>query len=219
MPQAKLNAAKAAINYLLENYHEPQNIGIGTGSTTNLFIQELAKYPHLVKTTVSSSEASTKLLHQYSIPVTPLNDISDLQIYIDGADSFNKFRQLIKGHGGALFREKIISHQAKKFICLVDDSKKETILGTSYVPLEVLPMARSFVARAILKLHGQPRYRDGFKTDNGNIILDIFDWKIEQPIKMEETLNNIPGIVCNGIFAVRPADLIIIGNEKSATAY
>lgn len=217
MSQAKLNAAIAAINYLSENYQDPQVIGIGTGSTTNLFIQELAKHPELIKTTVSSSEASTKLLRENNISVTSFNDVDELPIYVDGADSFNKHRQLIKGHGGALFREKILAYQSKLFICLLDDSKKESILGTTYVPLEVLPMARSSVARQIIKLGGHPQYRDGFQTDNGNIILNVFDWQLNQPMEFERTLNNIPGIICNGIFACRPADMIIIGHENSAT--
>ena len=219
MSQAKRNAAIAAINYLLENYPEPQIIGIGTGSTTNLFIEELALQPQLVSTTVSSSLASSQLLEHYKIPVTNFNDIDLLPIYIDGADSFNKERQLIKGHGGALLREKILAYHAQKFICLIDDSKKQSILGTAYVPLEVLPMARSCVARQIVKLHGQPHYRENFKTDNGNIILDVFGWQLGQAIAFEQQLNNIPGIVCNGIFAVRPADMLIIGNSNGASIY
>jgi len=219
MSQAKLNAALEAINYLLQNYDEPQVIGIGTGSTTNLFIHELAKHPQLVKTTVSSSEASTQLLRESKISVTPFNEIDQLPLYIDGADSFNKLRQLIKGHGGALLREKILAYQAQHFICLVDDSKQESILGATYIPLEVLPMARSAVARQITKLGGHPQYRSGFQTDNGNIILDVFDWPINQPIATEHALNNIPGIICNGIFAYRPADMIIIGHQNSASIY
>jgi ribose 5-phosphate isomerase A len=216
MSQAKLNAAREAIKYLLANYQEPQVIGIGTGSTTNLFIQELAQHPQLVKTTVSSSIASTNLLKAYKLPVAEFNDVDELPVYIDGADSFNKFKQLIKGHGGALVREKVLAYQAQLFICLVDDSKKESILGTTFVPLEVLPMARSAVARQIVKLGGQPHYRESFVTDNGNIILDVHGWHITQPLAFEQQLNNIPGVIDSGLFALRPADVIIVGQQDNA---
>ena len=148
-----------------------------------------------------------------------LNDVSELEIYIDGADAFNSLRQLIKGGGGALTREKIIASASKKFICLVDASKKPGILGSFPVPVEVIPMARSFVARELVKLGGQPEYREHFVTDNGNIILDVYGWQISEPIELEYKINHIAGVVSNGIFAARPADKIIIGDIDTVTEF
>ncbi len=210
--QMKLNAAKAALKYV------PQDgiIGIGTGSTVNLFIKELATIKHQITGAVSSSNASSELLRSLNIPVLDFTTIDELPIYFDGADAFNSLKQLVKGGGGALTREKILAYASKQFICLVDATKTAGVLGTFPVPVEVIPMARSFVARELVKLGGRPEYRSGFVTDNGNIILDVHGWQISKPIELEHKINQIPGVVCNGIFAERGADKIIIGSTDTA---
>ncbi len=206
----KRNAAKTAIKYIQED----QIVGVGTGSTVNFFIDELACLKHKIAGAVSSSLETTKRLQEMHIQVLDFNAIDELPIYIDGADAYNELKQLVKGGGGALTREKILAYASKQFICMVDSSKKPSILGKFPTAIEVLPMARSSVARQITKLGGTPEYREHFTTDNGNIILDIFGWEITQPIELETKLNQIPGVVCNGIFAIRPADIIIVGEEN-----
>lgn len=201
-------AAEAALEYV-----QPGAIvGVGTGSTVNFFIDALAGIKGRIEGTVSSSEASTRRLKEHGIPVFELNEVGDIPVYIDGADESNGHLQLIKGGGGALTREKIIAQAAKKFICVVDQSKLVERLGTFPLPIEVIPMARSMIARELVKIGGQPVYREGFVTDNGNQILDVHNLDIMEPAKLEAQLNNLPGIVTVGIFALRPADVLIIGS-------
>jgi len=207
--------AKAALDHVPEN----QVIGVGTGSTTNYFIDALAEIKHKIEGTVASSEATAARLKQHGIPVFELNTVNHLAVYIDGADEANPQLQLIKGGGGALTREKIIANVAKQFICIADQSKHVNVLGRFPLAVEVIPMARSFVAREIIKLGGQPEYREGFTTDNGNIILDIHNLNIQKPIALEEQLNNIVGVVCHGLFATRGADVLLLGEDTKVTVH
>lgn len=203
----KKAAALAALDYV-----EPGMIvGIGTGSTADHFIDALAKIKHKIDGTVASSEASAKRLKGHGIEVMDLNATGDLSLYVDGADESNRHLHLIKGGGGALTREKIVAGASKKFVCIADHTKKVDILGNFPLPIEVIPMARSFVARQVVKLGGNPVLRQGFTTDNGNLILDVHGLQIAEPAKLEAELNNIPGVVTNGIFAIRPADVLILG--------
>ena len=205
----KKNAAKIAIDYVKNN----SIIGVGTGTTINFFIEELGKNKDLIDGVVSSSVATEKLLREQHIPVLPLNSVIDLPIYIDGADEVTHNKHLIKGGGGALTREKIVAAASKRFICIIDDSKLVPLLGGFPLPVEVIPMAQSYVAREIAKLGGQPELRQDFLTDNGNIILDIHNLKIENPSELENQLNQITGVVTNGLFAKRPADTLIIATD------
>lgn len=207
-PQDKLKqrAAKAALEYVPTG----SVIGVGTGSTVNFFIDELATIKHKIEGAVSSSEASTKRLRAHGIEVFDLNGVGDIPVYIDGADEANANLQLIKGGGGALTREKIIAHMARAFVCVADETKMVPRLGKFPLPIEVIPMARSMIARELVKRGGQPVYRDGFVTDNGNQILDIHNMDIMEPARLEAELNNIPGIVTVGLFALRPADVLIL---------
>ena len=209
--EKKQRVAEAALQYVVDD----SIIGVGTGSTVNYFIEQLASIKHRIEGAVSSSEASEDLMRKHNIPVVPLNSINELTVYIDGADEANKHLHLIKGGGGALTREKIVAAASKKFVCIVDDSKLVDVLGNFPLPVEVIPMAQSYVAREIVKLGGQPILRDGFTTDNGNIILDIENLSIMQPVELEVTMNNIAGIVCNGLFARRPADVLLIADNHS----
>ncbi len=208
--QKKRNAAKAAIEHINNN----AVIGVGTGSTVNFFIEELAKNKGLIDGAVSSSVATENLLKQHNIPVVPLNSVIELPIYIDGADEATKNKHLIKGGGGALTREKIIAAASEQFVCIIDDTKLVPLLGNFPLPVEVVPMAQSYVAREITKLGGQPELRQNFITDNGNVILDIHNMKIENPSEIENKLNQITGVVTNGLFAKRPADVLIIASEN-----
>ena len=205
----KKNAAKIAIDYVKNN----SIIGVGTGTTINFFIEELGKNKGLIDGAVSSSVATEKLLREQNIPVIPLNSVIDLPIYIDGADEVTHNKHLIKGGGGALTQEKIVAAASKQFICIIDDSKLVPLLGGFPLPVEVIPMAQSYVAREIAKLGGQPELRQDFLTDNGNIILDIHNLKIENPSELENQLNQITGVVTNGLFAKRPADTLIIATD------
>ena len=205
----KKNAAKIAIDYVKNN----SIIGVGTGTTINFFIEELGKNKGLIDGAVSSSVATEKLLREQRIPVLPLNSVIDLPIYIDGADEVTHNKHLIKGGGGALTREKIVAAASKQFVCIIDDSKLVPLLGGFPLPVEVIPMAQSYVAREIAKLGGQPELRQDFLTDNGNIILDIHNLKIENPSELENQLNQITGVVTNGLFAKRPADTLIIATD------
>jgi ribose 5-phosphate isomerase A len=205
----KKNAAKIAIDYVKNN----SIIGVGTGTTINFFIEELGKNKGLIDGAVSSSVATEKLLREHHIPVLPLNSVIDLPIYIDGADEVTHNKHLIKGGGGALTREKIVAAASKQFVCIIDDSKLVPLLGGFPLPVEVIPMAQSYVAREIAKLGGQPELRQDFLTDNGNIILDIHNLKIENPSELENQLNQITGVVTNGLFAKRPADTLIIATD------
>ena len=209
----KKRAAEAAIRHI----EDDSIVGVGTGSTVNFFIEELAKIKTRIDGAISSSIASEELLKKHHIPIVPLNSVIEIPVYVDGADEATHLRQLIKGGGGALTREKIVAAASKKFVCIIDDSKLVPMLGTFPLPVEVIPMAQSYVARQITKLGGQPILREGFTTDNGNIILDVHNLKIEKPIELEQKLNQIAGVVTNGLFAQRSADILIIANENGVT--
>lgn len=206
----KKEVAKAAITYIEDDII----VGVGTGSTVNFFIEELAKIKGRIEGAVSSSDASEALLKQHNIPVLELNSVIEIPVYVDGADEATTQRHLIKGGGGALTREKIVAAASKQFVCIIDDSKMVPTLGTFPLPVEVIPMAQSYVARQIAKLGGQPLLRDGFITDNGNIILDIHNMNIENPLELEQALNQIVGVVTNGLFAQRPADILLIASDN-----
>jgi ribose 5-phosphate isomerase A len=207
--QQKRVAAEAALEYFEEGI-----IGVGTGSTVNHFIDLLADIKHRVEAAISSSEESTNRLKEHGIPVIDLNSTGELELYVDGADESNNYLQLIKGGGAALTREKIIAQASKRFICIADESKLVRILGSFPLPVEVIPMARSLVARELVKLGGTPVWREDVITDNGNQILDIHHLEISEPIRLEQQINNIVGVVTVGLFALRPADLLIIGTPQ-----
>ena len=211
----KKQVAQAALRYVQEG----EVVGVGTGSTANFFIDGLAELDFPIKGAVASSEATAERLRQHGIPVLALNDVDVLPVYVDGADEVNRHREMIKGGGGALTREKIVAAVAREFICIVDGSKQVPMLGAFPLPVEVIPMARSHVARKLVALGGQPVLRKDFVTDNGNIILDVHNLEILNPIKMEETINNIVGVVCNGLFAKRPADVVLVGDADGVKKY
>jgi ribose 5-phosphate isomerase A len=188
-------------------------IGVGTGSTVNYFIDFLAERKNRIRGAVSSSEASTERLQGHGIPIIDLNESGDLDVYVDGADESNRMLQLIKGGGGALTREKIVAAASRRFICIVDRSKLVRRLGAFPLPVEVIPMARSYVGRQMVRLGGRPVLREGFTTDNGNLVLDVHDLEINEPIRLEQTINNIAGVVTAGLFAQRGADVLLIGDE------
>jgi ribose 5-phosphate isomerase A len=210
--EMKKVAAAAAIELLPDG----GIIGVGTGSTVNHFIDLLAKVKHRFDGAVSSSEASTARLKSHGIQVLDLNSCGDLEVYVDGADESNHYLQLIKGGGGALTREKIIAGASRKFVCIADEGKLVDVLGAFPLPVEVIPMARSFVARQLVKLGGTPVWRQGFVTDNGNAILDVQGLQIMEPLRLEDTINRIAGVVTVGLFAHRPADVLILGTPKGA---
>lgn len=206
----KRNAAKAALEFI-----QPGMIlGVGTGSTVDFLIEMLPVIRDKIDRVVSSSKASTKLLEEHGFEVATLNEVGDYDIYVDGADESNKRLQLIKGGGGALTREKILAAAARRFICIVDDSKLVGMLGIFPLPIEVLPMAQEMVSRRLVKMRGQPVWREGFITDNGNHILDVHDLQITNPLEMEARINRIPGVVTVGIFAERTADILLIGEDS-----
>lgn len=211
--ELKQAVAKAAIDYISPRLNSSSIIGVGTGSTANCFIDLLAAIRNDFDGAVASSDATAERLKSHGIPVYELNSTADLEFYVDGADETNGQLELIKGGGGALTREKIVAEVAQTFICIADESKKVDILGEFPLPLEVLPMARSHVGREIVKLGGDPVYRDGFTTDNGNIIIDVYNLDLSRPIQVEERLNQIVGVVTNGLFARRPADLLLLGTK------
>ncbi len=204
---------KMVAHAALEHVEAGAIIGVGTGSTANHFIDALAGIKHKIDGTVASSEATAERLKGHGIAVFELNEVSDIPVYVDGADESNKYLHLIKGGGGALTREKIIAAASDKFVCVADGSKMVDLLGTFPLPVEVIPMARSYVAREIVKMGGQPVWREDFITDNGNQIIDIHNLLIMDPAKMETALNNIVGVVTNGLFAIRPADVLLLGTE------
>lgn len=206
----KKQVAYAALEYVKQD----TIIGVGTGSTANHFIDALATIKHKIEGTVASSEATAKRLKSHGIPVYDLNGVNEISIYVDGADESNHYLHLIKGGGGALTREKIVAAVAKSFICIADDSKLVDVLGKFPLPVEVIPMARSYVAREIVKLGGRPVWRENFVTDNGNLILDVHNLQIAEPIKLETALNQIVGVVTNGLFAQRPADVLLLGSDN-----
>jgi ribose 5-phosphate isomerase A len=206
--ESKRRAALAALDWL----EDATVIGVGTGSTVNHFIDALAGIKARLEGAVSSSVASTARLKQAGIPVLDLNAAGELEVYVDGADEANQHLQLIKGGGGALTREKIVAAASRRFICIVDDSKLVKLLGHFPLPVEVIPMARSYVARELVKLGGRPDWREGFVTDNGNLILDVHGLTIIDPPKLETTINQLAGVVSVGLFAHRPADVLLVGN-------
>ena len=211
--ELKKAVAKAAIDYIAPRLERDSVIGVGTGSTANFFIDMLAEHKNEFDGAVASSEATAERLKSHGIPVYDLNSAGELEFYVDGADETNERLELIKGGGAALTREKIVAAVAKTFICIADDSKMVGILGSFPLPVEVIPMARSHVGREIVKLGGDPVYREGVVTDNGNIIIDVHNMDISQPIRVEEQLNNVVGVVTNGLFARRRADLLLLGTK------
>lgn len=210
----KKAVAEAAIAYIKPHLTDKSIIGVGTGSTANMFIDALASLKSQFDGAVASSEATAQRLKQHGIPVYDLNSVSELEFYIDGADETNERLELIKGGGAALTREKIVAAVAKTFICIADESKMVDILGRFPLPVEVIPMARSHVARELVKLGGDPVYREGVITDNGNVILDVHNLRIAVPAQLEEQINQITGVVTNGLFARRPADLLLLGTSS-----
>jgi len=206
----KKSVAEAALKYV----EAGTVVGIGTGSTANFFIDALAGIKHKIEGTVASSVASAERLKKHGIAVMDLNAADDIAVYVDGADEATRHLHLIKGGGGALTREKIVAAVSRKFVCIADQSKLVDVLGKFPLPIEVIPMARSYVARQVVKLGGQPVLRQGFTTDNGNVILDVHNLNIMDPPKLEAELNNIAGVVTNGIFALRPADVLLLGTPE-----
>jgi ribose 5-phosphate isomerase A len=210
LSRLKQEAASAAIQFIQND----DIVGVGTGSTTECFIEALAQIKNKIQGAVASSHVTETSLRKYGIPVLDLNTIGSLRIYVDGADEFNSYLQLVKGGGGALTREKIIAHASESFICIVDESKRVEILGKFPVAVEVIPMARALVARSLVKLGASPVYRENFLTDNGNIILDTYHLDLSDPISLEKDINNIAGVITNGIFALRPADKILMATAQ-----
>lgn len=210
--EMKKAAAEAALAYVTPD----SIVGVGTGSTVNFFIDALATMKNDIEGAVSSSEASTEKLKAHGIEVFDLNHVDALDVYIDGADEITEHMHMIKGGGAALTREKIVAAVAKKFICIADASKQVGVLGNFPLPVEVIPMARSYVARELVKLGGDPVYREGVVTDNGNVILDVHNMKILNPVELEAKINAIVGVVTNGLFADRGADVLILGTEQGA---
>ncbi|MFA5631928.1 MAG: ribose-5-phosphate isomerase RpiA [Porticoccaceae bacterium] len=217
--ELKKAVAAAALEYTLKKVEPDSIIGIGTGSTANFFIDLLAAHKADFSGAVASSEASAQRLKSHGIPVYDLNAVNDVQIYVDGADEANARLELIKGGGAALTREKIVAAVAREFLCIADDSKWVDHLGTFPLPVEVIPMARSHVGRELVKLGGDPVYREGVVTDNGNIIIDVHHLHpIGSPRALEEKINNITGVVSNGLFALRPADVLLLGTAGGVKA-
>ncbi len=206
----KRSAAQAALKYV----DDDMVVGVGTGSTVNYFIEGLATMAARIEGAVASSEATAERLRAHRIPVIELNDAGALPLYVDGADEFTAARTLTKGGGGALTREKVVAAASERFGCIADAGKRVDWLGGFPLPVEVIPMARSFVARELMKLGGQPEWRHEFVTDNGNVILDVHNLEITRPLETERRINDIPGVVCNGIFALRPADEILIAGAE-----
>ena len=211
--ELKRAVAAAAIRYVTENA-VGSIVGVGSGSTANFFIDELAKIKHTIKGTVASSVKSAERLASHGIPVFDLNDVAGIPVYVDGADEINPRMHMIKGGGGALTREKIVAAASKKFICICDESKLVDVLGKFALPVEVIPMAREFVARELKKLGGAPRLRAGFTTDNGNIVLDVAGLSITDPPAFESAVNQITGVVTVGLFARQPADVLLLGTAQ-----
>jgi len=208
--ELKQAVARAAMKYVEDDAW----IGVGSGSTANFFIDELASRKHRIKGAVSSSVKSSERLKGHGIDVEDLNNVSDIPVYIDGADEVTEHGAMVKGGGGALTREKIVAAVARKFVCIVDQTKLVPVLGKFPLPIEVIPMARSYVAREIVKLGGYPAWRTGFTTDNGNVILDVSGLVIVDPVALEETIGEIAGVVTVGLFARRGADVVLLGTES-----
>jgi ribose 5-phosphate isomerase A len=208
--EMKQAVARAALAYVTAE----DVIGVGSGSTANFFIAELGRIKHRFEGAVASSESTAQRLKQLGIPVLDLNSVKDLPVYVDGADEITRHFAMIKGGGGALTREKIVAAVARKFVCIADETKLVDVLGKFPLPVEVIPMARSYVARELVKLGGQPAWRQGVVTDNGNVILDVHNLDILKPVELETTLNQIDGVVTNGLFARRGADVLVLGTAR-----
>ena len=208
--EKKINAAKASLDFIRDG----TTLGIGTGSTVNHLIELLPDIRNRIEAMVSSSMATTERLEKLGFEVSMLNAVGDVDVYIDGADEATKHLQLIKGGGGALTREKILAGASRKFICIIDNSKQVGMLGSFPLPIEVIPMAQSFVARKMVKMRGQPVWRENFVTDNGNHVLDVHNLSISNPLEMETRINQIPGVVTVGLFAHRAADVLIVGDDS-----
>ena len=217
--ELKKATADAALQRILPHLEDNMILGIGTGSTANFFIDALASHKTKFDGCVASSEASAERLKGHGIPVYDLNSVSNLRFYIDGADEASEHLHLIKGGGAALTREKIVAAVAKEFICIADGSKKVDVLGAFPLPVEVVPMARSHVARELVKLGGDPEYREGVVTDNGNVILDVWNLKITDAVNLEQQINQITGVVTNGLFASRPANVLLLGTEDGVKTF
>jgi ribose 5-phosphate isomerase A len=215
----KRSAAQAALAYIEPRLTPKTIVGVGTGSTTNFFIDALAEVRHKFDACVSSSVASTERLKGHGIAVLDLNAVDRVEVYVDGADEVNAARQLIKGGGGALTREKIVAASADEFVCIVDESKKVDVLGAYPLPVEVIPMARGLVARAMVRLGGSPELREGFSTDNGNLILDVHELAITDPAALEAEINNLAGVVTNGIFAAQAAHLVLVATPNGVERF
>jgi ribose 5-phosphate isomerase A len=207
--EKKQQVARAALEHIVPG----TVIGVGTGSTANYFVDALAQIKNKIEGTVASSNATAERLKSHGIPVFELNSVDEISVYIDGADESNRYLHLIKGGGGALTREKIVAAVSTRFVCIADDSKLVDVLGKFPLPVEVIPMARSYVARQLVKLGGQPVWREGVTTDNGNVILDVHHLEIAEPVKLESEINQIVGVVTNGLFAKRPADILLLGSD------
>ncbi len=213
--EKKKAVAQAALKYV----ERDSIVGVGTGSTVNYFIDALAEMKHEIEGAVSSSKASTERMEKLGIEVFELNSVDRLSVYIDGADEVTEHKHMIKGGGAALTQEKIVAAVAKKFVCIVDDSKRVGVLGKFPLPVEVIPMARSYVARELVKLGGDPVYREGVVTDNGNVILDVHNLTILNPRELEQQINNIAGVVTNGIFAMRGADVVLSATDAGVDTF
>jgi len=211
--EKKKRVAKAAIDFI----EDDTVVGVGTGSTVNDFIDELANIKHRIEGAIASSIVTEERLKRHNIPVLNLNSVDELAVYVDGADEATEHLQLLKGGGGALTGEKIVATVSRKFVCIIDDSKRVDVLGKFPLPVEVLPMAQSYVAREILKISGQPVLRDGFTTDNGNIILDIHNLSITDPTELEQQIDGIVGVLTNGLFARRCADVLLVADDHGIT--
>ena len=212
--EKKKQSAEKAYEIIKKSLNRDTVLGIGTGSTTNYFIEILNQEKLDLKGAVCSSNASEEYLKMSNIQILSLNDVHKLDFYVDGADEFNSRKELIKGGGGALTREKILAHSSETFICIVDDSKYSDLLGNFPVPIEVIDLARSAISREVMKMGGRPVYRNNFVTDNGNQIIDVHNLDLSVPYEIEQTINNIPGVVENGIFSSRKADIILLGTES-----
>ena len=217
--ELKHAAAKAAFDYVESKLEDDMILGVGTGSTANFFIEELSKISDQLEGTVASSEETARRLKSHNIPVFDLNSAGQIAIYVDGADESNAHLQLIKGGGAALTREKILAAASKEFVCIADESKMVCVLGKFPLPVEIIPMARSYVGREIVKLGGDPVYRQGVTTDNGNVILDVHNLEILNPRELEAQINNLAGVVTNGLFAMRGANIVLCADDNGVNQY